>query len=221
VVEPPASEAELWLRVVRLRGVALSALAESCGVVWRDPTRWKGQAGQLVERALGASSGSDGEPDFAGLGIECKTVPLDHRGRPAQSTWVTRVPLLDDQERWATSRVRRKLARVLWVSLLPDGTVGEARLWSPTAEEEARLKSDWEDLMELVVTGRLDEIHAGLGEVLQIRPKAATAQSRAPGLDADGHRADVLPLGFYLRASFTRSLLPRSLRDVAALPKLD
>lgn len=205
--EPPASEAELWQRAVALRGRTLAHLAEVSGTRLRDPTRWKGQAGQLVERALGATAGSDGEPDFAGLGIECKTVPLDHRGLPAQSTWVTRVPLLDDQERWPSSRVRRKLARVLWMPLLPEGTVGQPLLWSPSLAEEALLRADWEDLMELVVTGRLDEIHAGLGEVLQIRPKAATAQSRAPGLDADGHRTEVMPLGFYLRTTFTRRVL--------------
>ena len=207
MVAPPASEAELWQRACALAGQPVTELARDLGVDWQDPRRWKGQAGQLVERLLGADAGNDGEPDFKALGIECKTVPLDARGLPAQSTWVTRVPLLDDQERWSTSRVRRKLARVLWIPLDSDSRVGTPRLWSPSPAEEAVLCADWQDLMELVVTGRLDEIHAGLGEALQIRPKGASARSRAPGLDPWGHRAEVLPLGFYLRTGFTRQVL--------------
>ncbi len=209
----PTSEDELWQRALALQDCSIADLAAQHGRPLRDPRRWKGQVGQLLERALGASSGSLAEPDFAHLGIELKTIPIGPKGQVRESTWVTRVALLDDQETWESSPVRRKLARVLWMPLLGAGLaqrIGRPRLWSPDAAEVAKLRADWQDLMELVVLGRTDEIDARLGECLQIRPKAADATSRALGLDGGGHRAQVLPLGFYLRTSFTAAILRNS-----------
>lgn len=209
----PHSEAELWQRALALQDVPVAQLGLQLGQTWQDPRRAKGQAGQWLERALGATAGALAEPDFPHLGIELKTIPMRPNGQVRESTWVTRVALLDDQETWETSAVRRKLARVLWIPLIGKGDsqrVGRPLLWSPGEAEQARLRADWHDLMELVVLGRTDEIHASLGECLQIRPKAATSAMRVPGLDAGGHRAPVLPLGFYLRASFTAGILARS-----------
>lgn len=210
---PPVTEAELLQRALALQGRTIAELAAHLGLPPQDPRRHKGLAGQVLEQILGATAGSRAEPDFPHLGIELKTVPLQTNGRPSESTWVTHVPLLNDQETWQTSSVRRKLARVLWIPLSQDGggrVVGPARLWSPDAQETALLRADWEDLMENVVLGRHDEIDGHRGEVLQIRPKAANSRVRAAGLDAAGHRMPVAPLGFYLRASFTAGVFQHS-----------
>jgi DNA mismatch repair protein MutH len=207
---PPRDEAELWQRAEALQGRSVLDLGQALGQTWCDPTRSKGQAGQWLEQTLGASAGSLAEPDFPHLGIELKTIPIGPNGQVRQSTWVTRVAMLDDQETWETSAVRRKLLRVLWIPLHGEGLdqrVGRPRRWRPDASELARLQADWHDLMELVVLGRTDEIDARLGECLQIRPKGAHAAVRVAGLDVGGHRARVLPLGFYLRPSFTARVL--------------
>lgn len=206
----PRSVDELWQRALSLQDRSIADLAGELGKPLRDPRRWKGQVGQLLEHALGATSGSLAEPDFAHLGIELKTIPIGPNGQVRESTWVSRVALLDDQETWESSPVRRKLARVLWIPLLGTGLaqrIGRPRLWSPDPSDLARLQADWQDLMELVVLGRTDEIDARLGQCLQIRPKAADASARVQGLDGGGHRAQVLPLGFYLRTSFTAAIL--------------
>jgi DNA mismatch repair protein MutH len=210
MTQSPASEADLLLRASSLQGRTVAALAAQLGLPPQDPRRHKGLAGQVLERLLGASAGSLAEPDFPHLGIELKTLPLRANGRPAESTWVTTVPLLNDQETWQTCAVYRKLARVLWIPLLPHESgrvVGRPVLWSPDARQLALLRADWEDLMESVVLGRLDELDGHRGEVLQVRPKAAHSGVRVAGLDADGFRTAVAPLGFYLRASFTAALL--------------
>jgi DNA mismatch repair protein MutH len=211
----PASEAELMERAHALAGRRLGDLANLHGLeVPIEMRRAKGFAGTLLERCLGATAGSRALPDFEGLGVELKTLPLDRAGRPLESTFVCTIELteLADSE-WATSRVRKKLARVLWVPLLSERerplverTVGTPLLWSPTAAQEADLRWDWEEIAGLIGLGRIDDITGHLGRCLQMRPKASNSRARRVGIDDEGIRVEVLPRGFYLRPSFTATL---------------
>jgi DNA mismatch repair protein MutH len=179
--------------------------------------RTKGRIGELVERALGASAGNLDQPDFPQLGIELKTIPMDELGRVRESTFVSTIDLqaLPNTE-WASSRVRRKLARVLWVPVQAAGElalgqrqIGRAHLWEMTDEEEALLKADWQQLAGRIAVGGIEEISAHLGEALQIRPKAANASVQVEVHGPEGEFLKTGPRGFYLRARFTESLLWR------------
>jgi DNA mismatch repair protein MutH len=217
-VKPPLTELELWARAQALAGASLAELAERCGLaVPPDLRRAKGFVGGLVERLLGASAGSRALPDFPDLEIELKTLPVDRAGAPLESTFVCTIPLMEigDVE-WAASRVRRKLSRVLWMPVQGDRDipVGERRLGQPllyhlTEEDEAQLRSDWEELAGLIGRGHVESLTGHLGRFLQIRPKAAHSRARRLGFDADGVPFAALPRGFYLRASFTGALLKR------------
>ncbi len=218
VVSPPSDEKELFQRAVELSGYPLGLVAERFAVpVPEQPQRAKGWIGRLLETALGASAGSLAQPDFPHLGIELKTIPVRADGRPLQSTWLTRVPLLDaGDQTWEVSAVRRKLDRVLWMPVqgdtsvpLPERRIGSPLLWSPDPDEEASLRADYRDLMDLVVLGELDAITANLGDCLQIRPKGADAAERVIGVGPEGCLVSVPPRGFYLRASFTAGILKR------------
>ncbi|MFO0619713.1 MAG: MutH/Sau3AI family endonuclease [Polyangiaceae bacterium] len=119
---------------------------------------------------------------------------------------------VDDAEyaEWSTSWVRAKLARVLWVPLVPcgdDRAVGAASLWSPSTEDELQLKIDFEEIMGLIGAGRVEDVTARIGVYLQLRPKAADGTPRALAFDRDGAPVRTVPRGFYLRASFTRAVL--------------
>ncbi len=214
----PASEADLVARAAVLAGLTLGALAGELGVaVPPDLRRAKGFPGQLVERALGATAGSRAEPDFPDLGVELKTIPVDERGRPCESTFVCTIDSgAIGQIEWERSLVRRKLARVLWVpvegtrSLAVDARrLGSALLWSPSSEEEAALRFDWEELAGLIGRGDVERVTGHLGRHLQVRPKAAHGRARRRALDQDGTSFAALPRGFYLRSSFTAALLAR------------
>ena len=216
-VAPPESEEELLERCCDIAGLSVAELARRLGQAMpRESRRGKGFAGQLVEAALGASAGSRAEPDFLGLGVELKTVPVV-AGRPAESTYVSVVPLVHERApRWEDSGVRRKLARVLWlpVEAPPERGVAERRigrgvLWSPTPAEEQAIRSDWEEHMDRVVLGEAGRITAHDGACLQVRPKAADARSRRWGVGPDGTPVRTLPLGFYLRPDFTARILER------------
>lgn len=211
----PASETELLERARELTGRSLADLAAAMQVSCPDDMQHdKGWSGQLLETVLGASAGTQPLPDFPELGIELKTLPIDANGRPLESTYICTVDLQPASGDWTASVVWQKLQRVLWLPIIADRCtspgqriVCNALLWTPTAEEAAILKQDWEELMELVSSGELEQISARQGQYLQIRPKAANARAQTRFSDAEGNLAMTLPRGYYLRPALTRHIV--------------
>jgi DNA mismatch repair protein MutH len=213
---PPQSEAELLDRARRLGGQTLGRLAERARSTFGLHGRHtKGIAGQLVERELGSQAGSAAAPDFAALGIELKTIPLGPRGRPCESTFVATLSSAEPGAlHWATSPVRAKLKRVLWIpvegaSAIPwaDRRLGAPILWSPTPAQEAELRDDFELLAELVAEGFREQVSARLGRVLQLRPKGRDGRDLRWTVDRDGAPAREPGRAFYLRTAFTATIL--------------
>ncbi len=216
-LNPPTSEAELIERCQAIEGLSFAQLAAKLDLhIPEHPPQRKGWAGQAIELALGANAGSRSEPDFLNLGIELKTLPINHLGKPAESTFVTTIPLLTVHKQvWETSPCFSKLRRVLWLSIEGDKAIpflhrriGRGWLWSPSAEEEAVLANDWHELTLMIGTGMLAEIDATMGQYLQVRPKGANAKSLCYGFDEVGNKMLTLPRGFYLRSSFTQNIKP-------------
>ncbi|MEM1031823.1 MAG: DNA mismatch repair endonuclease MutH [Myxococcota bacterium] len=218
VPSPPEDEATLLARADALAGRSLEGVAQQLGLrVPRDLKRHKGWVGQLAEHALGAEASSLDEPDFRRLGIELKTLPVDRWGRPVESTFVATVPLHQVGDTpWASSRVRRKLARVLWLPVqgeraqpLASRRFGHALLWTLEGELETALRQDWEDLSGMMGRGEIEGITGRHGRFLQVRPKAANARVRTRSTDAEGVMMETAPRGFYLRPRFTGGILAR------------
>ena len=215
---PPGSESALLEQAQRLAGLTLGELGALAGLpVPADFKRDKGWTGVLLERWLGASAGSKPEQDFAALGVELKTIPVDSLGRPLETTFVCVAPLTGNSGvTWQSSHVRHKLKRVLWIPVegsreLPVASrrVGSPLLWSPSEQEEQQLRMDWEELMDLIVLGQVESITARHGEVLQLRPKAANSKALTEAVGQHGQPILTLPRGFYLKKNFTRALLAR------------
>ncbi|MGR5147735.1 DNA mismatch repair endonuclease MutH [Photobacterium alginatilyticum] len=214
----PQTEQELLCRAHELAGLSLGELAQEAGIVTPpDLKRDKGWVGQLLEWHLGATAGSKPVPDFIELGIELKTIPIGYNGKPLETTFVCVAPLIGLQGLcWENSHIRHKLARVLWIPVegerdiaLADRRVGSPLLWSPSPDEEQRLRRDWEELMDMIVLGHVEKITARHGEILQLRPKAANSKALTEAYGADGQPIKTLPRGFYLKTHFTAELLER------------
>ncbi len=213
---PPASRDILLQRAQAIAGLTLAEIAEQHHQ--SVPSRLqhaKGWAGQLLELCLGATAASRAEQDFANIGVELKTLPVNQQGQPLESTYVCTVPLDGFTELdWASSWVRRKLACVMWLPIEagPDIPVAQRRIgtgfiWTPSPEQDVALQNDWEEHMELIQLGRVHEISAHHGVCLQIRPKAANSQALRDATDESGNRVATLPRGFYLRSRFTAQIL--------------
>lgn len=213
---PPSSQAELLARATQLAGLSLGELAHQVGVqVPPNFKRHKGWTGQLIELCLGASAGSRPQQDFPELGIELKTLPINLAGQPLETTYVCYAPLMQIAGlQWQQSNVRNKLAKVLWVPVqgerhIPPAQrrVGSPFLWQPSAQQEQALQQDWEELMDMVALGQVEQITARHGEVLQLRPKAADGNALTDAIGANGAKIKTRPRGFYLRKQFTQQLL--------------
>jgi DNA mismatch repair protein MutH len=201
-----------------LIGVELGDLADQLGLpVPPGNVRTKGWSGQIIERELGVETGGARGPDFAALGIELKTVPVSADLMPLESTAVCQIdPIAIAAEPWASSYVRQKLARVLFIPLeVPPGpsSVGERRvaaacLWSPDAAQEAILSADFDLFVRgYFRQGRVEEITGHLGQALQVRPKGRNAADQRAGYDAQGRVTRVGKCGFYLRPAFVAAIL--------------
>jgi len=223
-IRPPSSEDELRERALWLAGRTVGELASALGLgAPVSGVRGKGKAGDLLEKALGAEAGSAAIPDFPGLGIELKTIPVNAAGQPRESTFVCTISLADaERARWETSVARAKLAHVLFVPLIGDGKkasnerlIGAPLFWKPTPEQEAVLRADFEDAMGIIGAGGIEAITARSGRWLQVRPKAATGRVRTISFGPEGEWIKTVPRGFYLRATFTAAIL----KDPAATPE--
>jgi DNA mismatch repair protein MutH len=223
VIRPPSTESELRERARWLEGRTIGEIAAALGArVPPSGTRGKGKVGGLIESALGASAGNAAAPDFPDLGVELKTIPVDDRGNPRESTFVCTISLADaDRSEWETSVARAKLSCVLFVPIVtPSGDIAHDRrvgvpwLWRPTPPQEAVLRADFEDAMGVIGAGGIEAVTARTGRWLQVRPKAATGSVRTISFGPEGEWIATVPRGFYLRASFTRALF----ENPAALP---
>jgi DNA mismatch repair protein MutH len=215
---PPRDQDELLARARALRGVTLDDLArDHGGLLTGDAVRTKGKVGELLERVLGATGGSSKVHDFPELRVELKSIPVDAVNKPRESTFVCALSVDDpDREEWATSWVRRKLARVLWIPIVtPRGpgdrrvarTIGEPLLWSPTREQDDILRADFDDVMGTIGIGGIEGLTAHMGRWLQARPKAAHGRVKTIAYGADGEAIATTPRGFYLRTKFTGAIL--------------
>ncbi|MFC1234573.1 DNA mismatch repair endonuclease MutH [Vibrio sp. F74] len=214
----PKTEAELLQRALDIAGLSFLELAEDANmIVPPDLKRDKGWVGQLLEWHLGATAGSKPQQDFLDLGIELKSIPISYTGKPLETTFVCVAPLVGVHGlTWQTSHVRQKLSKVLWIPIegereipLADRKVGSPILWSPNKEEQGQLQLDWEELMEMIVLGQVEQITARHGEVLQLRPKAANSRVFTQAYGATGKPIKTTPKGFYLRTQFTHKILKR------------
>lgn len=221
----PQTLEQLLSQAQSIAGLTFGELADELHIpVPPDLKRDKGWVGMLLERALGATAGSKAEQDFSHLGVELKTLPINAEGYPLETTFVSLAPLVQNSGvKWENSHVRHKLSCVLWMPIegsrhipLRERHIGAPILWKPTTEQERQLKQDWEELMDLIVLGKLDQITARIGEVMQLRPKGANSRAVTKGIGKNGEIIDTLPLGFYLRKEFTAQIL-KAFLDVKPL----
>lgn len=203
-----------------LAGYTLGELAINANLTIPSSLKYdKGWIGILIEKHLGIPANNKPEPDFASLGIELKTIPINSGGHPLETTFICMLSF--NQHRnigttWETSYVRKKLSRVLWIPIegyrqipLKLRKVGTPFLWSPNPQEEELLRRDWEELMELIILGEIDYLTSRYGEVMQIRPKAAHGKILTKATGRYGQQIFTLPRGFYLKKHFTAAIITR------------
>lgn len=214
----PKNISELMHRAQQIAGYNLHQVAalHQCAVP-NDLRKEKGWIGQLLELHLGATAGSKPIQDFPELGVELKTIPISAQGKPLETTFVCVAPLTGNHGvTWETSNVANKLQRVLWIPVLgerdipvAERIIGSPLLWQPDCTENAQLKQDWEELIDMIALGQVEQINARHGKYLQLRPKAANNKIRTKAYGSEGEIIQTRPRGFYLKKAFTHNLLKK------------
>ncbi len=221
MISPPTTVEELALRAAQLAGKSIGELAQSNGVkLPKNLKTKKGWQGQFLEQCLGADAGNLSKPDFSLIDVELKTLPIDYSGKVKESTYVCVVDINNNLAvQWRESPVYKKLKHVLWIPIakingepLSCSKIATPFFWQMDGSEELLLKSDWENAMELVSLGKIHQLNAKMGQILQVRPKAANSRVLTSSVDESGDPAQTLPRGFYLRPQFTQSLLVKNLK---------
>lgn len=213
---------ELLVRAQSIAGLTLGELAAIAGIqVPKDFKREKGWTGQLLELYLGAAAGASKQQDFPDLGVELKTIPINDKGEALETTYVCYAPLtgiagID----WHKSNVKNKLSCVLWIPVeglrtIPpcNRRIASPCLWSPNHQQYEALQQDWEELMDMIALGKIEQVTARHGEILQIRPKAADGSALTEAIGNEGQRVKTRPRGFYLRKQFTTEILKHYFAD--------
>lgn len=181
----------------------------------------KGFAGQLIEIFLGAHARNLPVPDFEKLRIELKTLPLNADLKPQESTFLCSANLGNDRfVPFNQSALYHKVKQILFVLLFaPSGAPMGIRhilgyfYFRPDAATLNLIETDYNEFFELVTSGRTNEIDGACGNIIQMRPKAATSKDVVPYRDATGHIRYTIPRGFYLRTEFTRNLVAAFLQE--------
>jgi len=212
----PQTETQLLQYCQDIAGHSLAELAELASIIVpKDLRKNKGWVGQLIEWHLGATAGSKPEQDFKHLGIELKTIPIDRQGKVLETTFVCSTPILQTAHlTWENSNIRNKLSKVLWLPVqgereipLNERIVGNGFLWTASTKQEQLMMQDWNELMEKIALGKIEQISARDGQVLQLRPKAANGSVVTDAYGEEGQLIKVRPRGFYLKKEFTQDII--------------
>ncbi len=221
MINAPQTQQELQNNANQLAGKTLMQLAQLMHEKPpQDLKKQKGWCGQFIERCLGADGGNLPQPDFSALAIELKTLPISLTGLVQESTYVSVVNLKGALgQNWRDSVVYQKLKQVLWVPIahvkgqsLLESRIATPFFWTMDSTQERLLKQDWENVMDKVSMGEIHQISARMGEILQVRPKAAHSRVITETINEDGASSHTLPRGFYLRSRFTQGLLDQALK---------
>ena len=218
LVSPPKNFEELISYLDAICGKNLFELSQRVGLSLPASTRQgKGFAGELIELCTGASAGNASIPDFPNLWLELKTIPVDEKLIPLESTFISYAPLTNIRcLSFEKSSLYSKISRVLFVIVLAPRNlkIAERKIlgyffWQPSEEELKNIKDDFNELMEMVKTGNIERVTAKIGTVIQMRPKCANGKQTTDCIGPDGIFIKTRPRGFYMRRCFTQKLLER------------
>lgn len=211
----PETMQELYSVLSLIGGRSIAELAALAGVdlPYGNKTA-KGYTGQLTEIFLGATAGNLSLPDLRKLNIEVKTLPVNGRLQSVESTFICSAELTGSEfVPFRQSALFHKISRVLFIPVLaPAGCrVAQRRIlghffFTPGEDELLRIEEDYKDFADLVMSGRADEITGDMGNIIQMRPKAASGNSLTPIRNSEGDLLFTRPKAFYLRASYTSKL---------------
>ncbi|WP_236260982.1 DNA mismatch repair endonuclease MutH [Pantoea sp. SoEX] len=212
----PKNEFTLLSRAQALAGFTIGNLARNADLlVPSDLKINKGWIGRLIEIYLGVISYNKSEQDFIDLGIELKTIPIDSLGNPTENTFICTASLIKNKNTtWRTSNIKNRLSKILWIPIEGDKNIplkirriGRPFLWSPSIKEDMMLRKDWEEIMNLIIFGKINHINKYTGLLLQLGAKTLNSKLLNKDIENKDMIILTLPRKFYLKKFFTKIII--------------
>ena len=223
---PVTTFAQLAERAHSIEGVPLKDLADYLEYPLRDPSRYKGYVGNLVQFAFGLRPNSRPEPDLERFRIEIKTIPVDPDLNALENTRLTKINpselVLEDE--WSRSHAFRKVTTILFVPVVKHprapSSVGVwyARspfVWMPSLEELGTLEEDWLSIRGRYRAGSVSKT-AIPGTYMFANAQSKDSSVRERYSRANETEVVVQPKAFYL----LKPLTTRVLRETISWSKL-
>lgn len=218
----PLSQEQLSSRLDLLVGRSIGELCALAKIeAPKNNIAAKGFAGHILELFLGAHAHNQSLPDFVNLGIELKSLPVSSNFKVQTPTFVSMATLSSSSFiPFEHSSLYHKVNKLLFVLLhAPKGMpIGKRRIlgyffYTPDKPTLEAMAADYNEFCELIFAARAREINASVGNILQILPKAAHGQVYTPIRDHQGNKAYIAPKAYYLRPSFTNTLLEQFVKE--------
>lgn len=205
--------------VVRLEphvGRTIHDIAAAIGV--KPSEKAKNRATSIIRKAMGIGPRSL-PTDLMALGVEFKTIPLGPNAEPHESM---SFPAFDHREltgeEWEDSDLLSRIQDMVLIPLYREKRKSELlnqRLcrpfhWSPSREELAGIRAEWETYRDRVAAGRADDMpHQAETRFIHVRPHGADGEDRvvAPG------GLEVVRKSFWLNQEFVREIVLSSNAD--------
>ncbi len=220
-IPAPKSLLELKERLDNIVGKSIAELARELEVpLPANLKNAKGFNGELLEIALGADARKLPIPDFPNLLIELKTIPVDERRMPLESTFICHLNLgKRPLNNFFESLLYKKISLILFVAIEGSKAIAKPQrrilayyLFKPDAKTLSVIRDDYEEVMEQISLGRAHELNARMGTIVQVRPKGASGRELVPYINESGETGLTRPRGFYFRANFTKSICKNMFR---------
>lgn len=193
-------------------GAPLKQIAERLGI---PATAAKQDAAMVVQRLIEDGPTEVSVADLEQRSIHLKTVRLPEQrngNRPFEPmTFAAFDPFVVAGETWDTCELRRDLRRLLIV--VTRGRDGDPQrnfkidfgfFWSPSAEQTATIRREWEEVRRLIAAHRADDLpREAETEAIHVKPKGTGAGDRVPAPGGIQMRRS----GFALNARFVETLV--------------
>ena len=178
----------------------------------------KGIFGNLIEKYLNLKKNNKKQLDLNKLNLEIKTIPLNNKNYPKESTFICSIPQKINNIIWEKSWLLKKISNILWIPYQGDKNISFLSkkiytpfLWKPSKKDKKYLKQDWKNLIKIIYMGGIDELNSSIGLYLHVKSKSSN-NKKLINYVYNNHLLKTTQKGFYFTKKFTKKIINNELK---------
>ncbi|QJC34282.1 hypothetical protein GJT94_02070 [Enterobacteriaceae endosymbiont of Donacia cinerea] len=178
----------------------------------------KGIIGKLIEFYLtGKKQNNVLNQDIPNLGIEIKTITIDINNKIINDSFICSLSLINKNNLiFYKSKLDNKLSKILWIPIIIKNIntpilrrrIGNPFFWIPSINEKKKLNYDWNNLIKLLILGKIKYINYYNGYILLVKNKGNKKQLTKT-INNIGEIISIIPKALYFKKKFLYSLIKK------------